>query len=176
MCIRDRSKTDSTRFLLKCSLAEAYRSNNPDTALLLANEALTGSQKINFKKGEVRALNALCVLQREKGELANALQLGLRAFKIAEDQNYLYEEIYSLIRVANVYLHVGNVAKAIYYLNKSDALLKNNYNDFQWNVTQYFLGEALIQSGKLDDAERRVNMLEEKKLPETIWVLSLIHI
>ncbi len=162
---------DSARLILKSKLAEAYRSNKPDTALLLANEALSGSQKISFKKGEVRSLIALCVLQREKGELPFALQLGLKAFKISEEEGYAYEEVYSLIRIANVYLNVGNMPKAIYYLQKSDEVLKINYDDFQWNVTQYFFGVAYEESGQLDAAERQVKMLQAKKLPDAIWII-----
>ena len=49
------ASTDTARILLQCRLGEAYRSNNPDTSLILANEALTGSTEIKFKKGEIHA-------------------------------------------------------------------------------------------------------------------------
>ena len=35
--------SDTARIILKCKLGEAYRANNPDTSLLLANEALSAS-------------------------------------------------------------------------------------------------------------------------------------
>ena len=37
------ASTDTARILLKCRLGEAYRSNKPDTSLILANEALARS-------------------------------------------------------------------------------------------------------------------------------------
>jgi len=83
--------SDTTRILIKCSLGEAYRSNNPDTSLIMANEALASSQELKFKKGEIHALVVLCVLYREKGDLPYALELGLKALKIAEEERLAYE-------------------------------------------------------------------------------------
>src|SRR5688572_10584068 len=58
--------SDTARIILKCKLGEAYRANDPDTSLLLANEALSRSTETKFKKGEIHALMVLCVLNREK--------------------------------------------------------------------------------------------------------------
>jgi len=73
--------TDTARILLRCKLSEAYRGNKPDTAFILATEALSKSTAIGFKKGEIHALIVLCVLYREKGDLPYALELGLKALK-----------------------------------------------------------------------------------------------
>jgi len=154
--------TDTARILLKCSLGEAYRSNNPDTSLLLSNEALSVSQKLDFKKGEIRALLVLCVLYREKGDLPYALELGLRALKMAEEEKLAYDQVYSLIRVAVVYIAVKDIPEGIMYLKKADDLLKDHYDDFQWSVVQYFLGDAYEQLNDLDAAEKKARMLEEK--------------
>jgi tetratricopeptide (TPR) repeat protein len=154
--------SDTARIILKCKLGEAYRANNPDTSLLLANEALAQSKEIKFKKGEVHALIVLCVLYREKGDLPYALELGLKALKISEYEQLAYETIYSLVRVANVYLSVKDIPKGITYLKKADELLKKNYDDFQWSVTQYFLADGYEQLNKLDSAEKLVQMLDKK--------------
>jgi len=163
--------TDTARILLKCSLGEAYRSNNPDTSLLLSNEALSASKKLNFKKGEIRALLVLCVLYREKGDLPYALELGLRALKMAEDEKLAYDQIYSLIRVAVVYIAVKDIPEGITYFKKADDLLKDHYDDFQWSVVQYFLGDAYEQLNDLDAAEKKARMLEEKQGRNARWVM-----
>ncbi|HZJ59257.1 MAG TPA: histidine kinase dimerization/phospho-acceptor domain-containing protein, partial [Chitinophagaceae bacterium] len=163
--------TDTARILLKCSLGEAYRSNNPDTSLLLSNEALSVSQKLDFKKGEIRALLVLCVLYREKGDLPYALELGLRALKMAEEEKLAYDQVYSLIRVAVVYIAVKDIPEGIMYLKKADDLLKDHYDDFQWSVVQYFMGDAYEQLNDLDAAEKKARMLEEKQGRNARWVV-----
>jgi two-component system, NtrC family, sensor kinase len=163
--------TDTVRIILKSRLSEAYRGNNPDTSLLLANQALSKAREIGFKKGEVMALNVLCVLYREKGDLPYALQLGLQGLKIAEKEQLIYEGVYSLIRIANVYLNVGDPTKALPYLHKADKLLEKNYDDFQWGVTQYFMADCYQQLYQLDSAEKKVELLEEKYLAIPIWIV-----
>jgi signal transduction histidine kinase len=163
--------SDTARIILKCKLGEAYRANDPDTSLLLANEALTKSTEIKFKKGEVHALIVLCVLYREKGDLPYALELGLKALKISEEEQYAYERIYSLIRISGVYFAVRDAPKAITYLKRSDELLKKNYDEFQWPVTQYFLADGYEQLNKLDSAEKLVQMLEEKHPSDPLWIV-----
>jgi len=163
--------TDTARILLKCKLGEAYRANNPDTSLILANEALSASTAKKFKKGEIHALVLLCVMYREKGELPFALEQGLKALKIAEEEKYDNGQIYSLVRIANVYLAVRDAPKAITYLQKAERLLKSNYDNFWWSVTQYFLADGYEQLNKLDDAEKLVQMLEEKNGSESLWIV-----
>jgi tetratricopeptide (TPR) repeat protein len=163
--------TDTARILLKSKLAEAFRANNPDTSLILANEALNRSTDIRFKKGEIHSLLVLCVLYREKGDLPYALELGLTALKLAEEERLAYEQVYSLLRIAIIYAAVRDPRKTIVYLNKADELLKNDYNDFQWSVNQYFLADAYEQLNELDAAEKLVQMLEQKYGPDPTWVV-----
>jgi len=163
--------TDTARIILKCKLGEAYRANNPDTSLLLANEALSGSTGLRFKKGEIHALILLCVLYREKGDLPYALELGLKALKISEEERYVYQEIYSRLRIANVYSAVRDAPKAMLYIRKANELLKKPSDDFQWSVTKYFLADAYDQLNQLDSAEKLVQMLEAKHGSEAIWII-----
>jgi len=163
--------SDTAGILLKCKLGEAYRANKPDTSLILANEALSRSTEIKFKKGEVHALVLLCVMYREKGDLPYALEHGLKALKISEEERYVYGQIYSLVRIANVYLAVRDAPKAKTYLKRSDELLKKNYDDWQWDVTQYFMADGYEQLNKLDSAEKLVQMLEEKHPSDPLWIV-----
>jgi two-component system NtrC family sensor kinase len=163
--------SDTTRILIKCSLGEAYRSNNPDTSLILANEALSLSKELKFRKGEIRSLVVLCVLYREKGDLPYALELGLKALKMAEEENLPYEQVYSLMRIAVVYIAVKDVHEGITYLKKADGVLKKNYDDFQWSVVQFFLGDAYEQLNDLDAAEQKAKLLEQKQGSNPVWVI-----
>jgi len=163
--------TDTARILLKCKLGEAYRSSKPDTSFILATEALSKSREIGFKKGEVHANVLLCVMYREKGDLPYALELGLEALRIAEKEYYPYGQIYSMIRVANIYIIVRDMEKAISYLKRSDELLKNNYDDYQWVVVHYFLAITYEQLNDLDAAEKEMKIYESKLKVFPDWLL-----
>jgi two-component system, NtrC family, sensor kinase len=157
-----RARTDTGRVVLKSRLSEAYRSNNPDTSLILANQALLHARELDFKKGEIMALNVLSVLYREKGDLPYALQLGLQGLKIAEKEQLTDLWVASLVRVGNVYLSVGDYLKALPYFQKADNLLENNYDGFQRIVTQFFITDITLKLNQLDSAEKRLEILEEK--------------
>ncbi len=163
--------TDTGRILIKCSLGEAYRSNNPDTSFILANEALAASKELKFRKGEIHALVVLCVLSREKGDLPYALELGLKGLKIAEEEQLAYEQVYCLVRIAIVYIAVKDIQEGITYLKKADGVLKNNYDDFQWSVVQFFLGDAYDQLNDLDAAERQARIIEQKQGTIPTWLI-----
>jgi two-component system, NtrC family, sensor kinase len=153
--------SDKARILIKTRLAEAYRSNKPDSSLLLANEALFEAIKLKFKKGEARALIALSVLHREKGDLPNALDAGIKAFKIAEAEQLIYDQIFAAIRVANVYLSVKETPKALSYLKSAEHLLTKAYDHFQWLAVQNFLGLAYLQANDLASAEKQADIIEQ---------------
>ena len=165
------AKTDTARIILKCRLGEAFRANKPDTSFILATEALSGATAIGFKKGEVRSLIVFCVLYREKGDLPNALEIGLKALKMAEEERLVYEQIYAVIRVAVVYISVRDFSKAVSYLKRAEGLLKNNYDEFQSFATKYFLASAYEQANDLEAAEKQ--MLEfEKDGPAFVeWIV-----
>ncbi|WP_194973333.1 sensor histidine kinase [Aquiflexum lacus] len=165
------ARTDTGRVVLKSRLSEAYRGNNPDTSLILANQALYKAREIGFKKGEIMALNVLSVLYREKGDLPYALQMGLQGLKIAEKEQLTYVWVYSLIRVGNVYLSVGDVSKALPYFQKADKLLERNYDEFQWRVTQYFIAQINLQLNQLDAVENRLGLLEKKYVSVPLWII-----
>ena len=163
--------TDTARIIIKCKLGEAYRSSNPDTSFLLATEALSRSKEINFKKGEIHAKVLLCVMHREKGYLPYALELGLDALRIAEEERYTYGQIYALIRVAIVYNSVRDVEKGISYFKKAEDLLKSSYDDYQWVVVHYFLSVSYEQLNDLDAAERELKIYEPKLKVFHDWLL-----
>src|SRR5688572_29651968 len=170
-----KANTDTARILSKCRLGEAYRASKPDTSFILANEALAESVKIDFDLGQIHSFLVLSVLHREKGDLAPALEYGLKALKIAEENKYHYQEIYSNIRVANIYLAVKDVPTAIIYLDKAEALLKIAYDDFQWQAVHFFKADAYEQLNELDLAERHLQMMEQKFGTDPLMMIGIIR-
>src|ERR1043166_7965439 len=87
-------KTDSLLLLLKSdppdtarvnhlnSLASILRFTNPDTSILLAQQAVALAHKINFQEGEATALSAVGIGYYTKGDFANALENYFKALDI----------------------------------------------------------------------------------------------
>ena len=165
--------TDTARIILQCRIAEAYRSSKPDTSLVLALDAFSKSKAIKFRKGEIHSLIVQCVLSREKGDLPEALKHGLKALSMAEEEKLGYEHIYAVIRIANVYIAVRDYSKAISYLQKSEELLKNNYDEFQWAVTHYFYAVIYEQNNDLDAVEKKIKLIEERHGSDPTWIVLL---
>src|SRR5688572_6618423 len=57
------------------------------------------------------------------------------------------------------------------YLRRSEEVLRKNYDDWQWDVTQYFFADGYEQLNKLESAEKLVQMLEEKHPSEQVWLV-----
>jgi tetratricopeptide (TPR) repeat protein len=138
---------------------------------------LKKSIELKFITGEIHAYLLLCVLQREKGDLPNALDLGLKALKLAQGEPLPLEQSMANARVAVVYLAVGDFNKAISYLKTAEAILQKNHNDFQWFAVQYFLGSAYEQLITFDAAEQQLEKLEKKTplFPEWLMITKRLQ-
>src|SRR6266496_3860660 len=143
---------DTSRVLILAKLAEAYRYTAPDSALLYGQRSLSLAREIKFPKGEVNALLSISFVLRELGDFPKALETGLKALKIAEDNHYLYEEERSLIRIATVYLVTKNFPVALSYYRQAEKKLEFFSDDFSLTVVRVFTGDAYEQLNKLDSA------------------------
>jgi signal transduction histidine kinase len=143
---------DTSRVLLMVGIAEAYLNINPDSAIHYGQKALVLSQKIGYPKGEALALLSLSVVLRELGNLPKALSLALKALKIAEEEHLLFEEINSLVRIANVYIASKDFPKALAYFKQAEKKLTNTSQGLLLAVVQMLSGDAFEQQNKLDSA------------------------
>ena len=79
-----KATTDTNRVTLLWNMASASNIYNPDTALLLSQEALYLAQKIKFAEGESRALGVLANSFLKIGNYPKALESYLKKLKIEE--------------------------------------------------------------------------------------------
>lgn len=164
------AQSDTAKLILKCRLAEAYRSTVPDSSFLLATQALNESKQQNFPKGEVHALIVFSVLNREKGDLPKALEFGIEALRLAERENLAFEKIYAYIRIAAVYMSVRNFPAAIENLKHAEQLLQKHYEKFQAIVVNYFMADAFEQNNQVDSAENRLRIFEQINSDDSTWI------
>ena len=99
-----RSQVDSLLLdsLLKVSLR--LRANAPDSAKVLANEALTIAQKAGWKEKEGASLRIIGLAEMYSGNLKNAL-------KIQEQTQNVFRSIGDSLGVAGAYINLGNIYK-----------------------------------------------------------------
>ena len=143
---------DTSRVMILAKLGESYRGTIPDSALLSAQQSLSLAKQIKFPKGEANALLSISVIQRDLGNYSKALETGLKALQIAEDNQYAYEENLALIRIANVYSFSKNFHTALNYYRQAERNLTKNSNEFLLAVVQIYTGNTYEQLNKLDSA------------------------
>src|ERR1039458_6378768 len=99
VCFSQQSKTDSLKTLLKRDKEDTskvnhlnaigweLKSNNPDTAIILSNQALSLAEKSGWKKGMANSNGQLGVYNFYKGTYPKALDYYLKALKLDEELN-----------------------------------------------------------------------------------------
>jgi len=151
-------KTDTSRVLIMANLTEGYRGSKPDSAIFYAQQALQLTKKIQFPRGEVLALLGISVVMRELGNLPKALDVAMKAQKIAADHHYVYEEAFSLVRIANVYGAFKNFTEALNYLHQAYEKLEPYEGNFLNIATHLIAGIFLQQMNNLDSALYEENL------------------
>ena len=143
-------KQDTGRAMLLYQLGRSYLFSKPDTALLLAQQSLSLSNKIGFVKGEAQSMNLIGNVFTTTGNYLKALQLHLKAFKIAEtsqDQRIIGVVLNS---IASDYSYTGDYRRAIDYDLK--ALVIHKAINYQRNIR--------ISTMNLGDSYEKLNMLD----------------
>jgi two-component system NtrC family sensor kinase len=123
------SKQDTSRVLLLDELSNTYSYTNSDSALLYGKHALALAQRINFPRGEARALISLGQVVRDQGDLPKSLALRISALEIAENGRFSIELAKALLQLGRTYIDLSNYAKAINYLQRARRIAKAIHNE-----------------------------------------------
>jgi two-component system, NtrC family, sensor kinase len=155
-----RAKDDTSRILLMTYLAEAYRGARPDSAIGFAQQALQSAQKLKYPRGEALGLLSVSIVFRELGNLAKAMDYGLKALRIAEQNHLIREQAFALIRIANVHVASRNYREALNLFAKADNKLSG--------TTEYFLmGASFSLAG---DVYEKLDMLDSALMKQDLAI------
>ena len=143
-------KQDPGRVMQLYQLSKSYLYLKPDTALLLAQQSLSLSNKIGFAKGEAISMNLIGNMFTSTGNYLKALQLKIKALKIAETTQDKITIAYSLGSISNDYSFIGDERRAIDYALKALVICK---------ATNNVRGVGIITSN-LGDSYEKLNMLD----------------
>ena len=136
------AKHDTSRVLIMAELASAYNGFNPDSCTLYGNKALELAQRIDFFRGEARALNALGGGIQLQGDYPKSLEYLYQALKIAEEKDYVFEKAVCFSFIGNAYWFLGDYSKGVYFVKKSQDLFKTIIHT-HW-VSEWMLFNILV--------------------------------
>jgi tetratricopeptide (TPR) repeat protein len=111
--------SDSTYIITIQKLAWEYSYINPDTAIILAQQGLQLSDKIQWKKGKAICLNALGRCNYVKGNYSQALEYNNTGLKIAEELSDKSLQARFLGNIGVVYDNQSDYPKALEYYFKA---------------------------------------------------------
>ncbi|WP_207495215.1 tetratricopeptide repeat protein [Aridibaculum aurantiacum] len=145
-------KNDSNRAILLYNLAALYQGSKPDSTLILAQDALILSRRIDFKQGEAQSLNQMANAFNWVGNYPKALELYIQSLKIVEQGNNPTSHAIALINIATVYLFQHEYRKALDYTFLADSILVENNLINHRKYTLLNLGDIYEKFNKLDSA------------------------
>ncbi len=113
---------DTTRAVLLIEIGNQLRSSQPDTALVLARQALATSEKLNFNLGKISALALLGASYYRKNDYPQALQYYQTALNTPGIEK-TRTIIIANLNLGNIYHQQGNYPMALSHYQKA----------LQWN-------------------------------------------
>jgi two-component system, NtrC family, sensor kinase len=134
-------------------LGNYYRFTSLDSSYLYSKRALDLSRKINNKKGEINALARLSTVLSSQGDFITAVNYGLEAIRIAEDNNLLSQSGQAMSALGYVYADQGNYEQAMkYYKMHQACYFRNNEPKIGEAYCYIDLSQAFLYMGERDSA------------------------
>src|SRR5688572_20468340 len=157
------AKQDTSRAIILADLAEAYRTEKPDSTLYFADQALQLSRQINFPFGEMRAYLVLCFhFHLTVTDFPQALETGMKALEITQKYHFKDYEGACLIRIGQINLILGNTQDALSIFQRANKVLSDDGDPFFYAVTYWWLANTYLQLNKPDSALYMANIGHDK--------------
>ena len=144
------TSADTNRATLLRHLASSYRFFNTDTAIILAQQALLLSRKLNFTSGEVRALNTFGEILRIQGEYPKALEMLFDALRLSKNSHDREAEAIGMVYISSVYTELSEFRQGQLYLLQ--ALKINEYPKNMNTLILSNIGSNYEKMNQLDSA------------------------
>lgn len=129
------TKADTARVKLMWSAASAMNRYNPDSALVLAQQALYLAQNTGYAEGESRSLGVLANTFMKIGNYPKALELNLKKLQLEEKRQSPRNLASVLMNIGIVYALQEEYRPALSYYGKADSLIsKEKLEDIRYNI------------------------------------------
>jgi len=145
---------DSNKVRLLWKMASAIDIYNPDTALILSQQAYYLASEIKYVEGVSRAIGVMANAFVKLGNYPKALELNIKKLKIEEKRDNPRNMASVLNNIGVIYTLQDEYRKALEYYRKSDSLInKFNIEELKYN--------AVLNIG---DAYNRLNISDSSYL------------
>ena len=145
-------KTDSNRVKHLWRMADYAGIYNPDTAILLAQEAVELARTIQYKEGESRSLGILANSYMRIGNYPRALEFNFAKLIIEEKGSQPRNLASVMMNIGIVYMYQEEYRKALEYYSKSDSIIEAaNLSKIRYNIYQN-IGDTYDRLNILDSA------------------------
>ncbi|MFM2361107.1 MAG: hypothetical protein RLZZ316_9 [Bacteroidota bacterium] len=149
--------TDSTRVKMLWKLSDYVSIYNPDTALVIAQQAYYLARSIKYTEGESRSLGIVANSFIKMGNYPRALDINLQKLKLEEKRNTPRNLASVLMNIGIVYTYLDDYTNALKYYYQSDSVLKaNNITELEYYVNLN-VGDAYNRLNKTDSAYKYFN-------------------
>ncbi len=114
---------DSNRVLVLTRLSRSFLYTHPDSSLQFARQAFQLTNRLNYTKGKLEALQAIGYYHRNRGNLDSAITYFERTMALATESKERTMEAYALSSIANVYNQRGDFEQARIHYRQGIKLL-----------------------------------------------------
>ncbi len=135
---------DTTRVNTLNFIANHFDEIASDSSVYYGKFAIALAQKINYSKGLAKSYTIVGSYYNSKGEYQQALTYYIEGYKLCEKNNDKKEMSRFLNGMANVYLGIGNIAKAKEAYLKSYEVAQKDSNIFMMGVASIGLGNLNV--------------------------------
>ncbi len=164
---------DTNKINILNDLSWEFRNINPDTSIIIANEAIKLSEKLNFRKGIAINQANIGAILKDQSDYYSALKYYKKSLKAYEELD-LKEDISILnCDIANTYYLLSNLDTALIYINTAYDLTKNKKNDLIVDILNI---RANIYREKGDDDKAMIDLFEGLEIAEIIDNKQSIYI
>lgn len=127
--------TDTAKVRLLWTIARDMNKYNPDSALILAQEALYLARNTNDLEGESRSLGILANTFMKIGNYPRALELNLEKLQLEEKRRVSRNLASVLMNIGIVYALQEEYREALKYYSKADSVIvKDSVKDLRYNI------------------------------------------
>jgi signal transduction histidine kinase len=146
------NKIDTSNVLSMVELVDQYKFSNADSALFYAQKALMLSRKIQFQEGEFRSLLMMGYALSLGSNHSRALELELKALRIAEKYNFAIGRGEVFNRLGVIYRNTNDFPRSLFYHKQAKQIFDSAHNYYMAVTTEVHLGRAYYAMDQPDSA------------------------